>query len=91
MRLRFRHTEDATFVCPRCGREQTIREFKEHGIEPHHAYKDCIGRHVPGVGCDWASYGLLGTLGKGRLVDGIEVFNFAGPPHGVIEVAVDEG
>ena len=40
-----------------------------------------------GLGCDWAAYGLFGTLGKGRSVtteDGnvVEVFDFAPGPGG---------
>lgn len=81
------------FVCPRCGHEQTALDFVRLDAEPKRVYTECIGRALPadqararfedGPGpCDWAAFGLLGTLGKGRLVlaeDGssVEVFDFA--------------
>ncbi|WP_202946813.1 VVA0879 family protein, partial [Rhodanobacter spathiphylli] len=51
--------------------------------------KECVGRYTgkgsprkgDSSGCDWAAYGLFGTLGKGRIVlnEGkeSEVFDFA--------------
>jgi hypothetical protein len=59
--------------------------------DPFDAPQGCIGRtngkgsnngKDQGFGCNWAAYGLLGTLGKGRTVifsDGheSEVFDFA--------------
>ncbi|WP_245809822.1 VVA0879 family protein [Cohnella massiliensis] len=75
------------FKCSRCGNIQTPMDFVEKaGMKPDDAasasYQQCIGRHVQGIGCDWAAYGLLGTLGNGRIVitdDGreVEVFDFA--------------
>lgn len=72
---------DVAFECPHCGRQQTMAEFAASGIEPQRAYVECIGRHVETMGCDWAAYGLLRTLGKGRVLtleDGstVEVFDF---------------
>ena len=77
------------FVCPRCGKELSIEsarvEFAEHlpmlrekrfSIE-----QECIGRYVPGVGCNWAAYGLF--RGPLIVVDGEQntaSFDFAGKP-----------
>lgn len=75
--------EDWKFVCPACGRINTSREFKEAGATPDDMYLTCIGRHngkgvkgialkkgapIPDHGCDWAAFGLLGTLSKGNMV-----------------------
>ena len=75
-------TLDMAFVCPKCGHVQTVKDFVDRGLEPDRAAKECIGRHVDGAGCDWAAYGLFGTLGAGRFVmlpDGheVQVFDFA--------------
>ncbi|KIL37972.1 hypothetical protein SD70_29685 [Gordoniibacillus kamchatkensis] len=80
-------TADWRFICPRCGNEQTPRDFVEKaGMKAEDAantsYQGCIGREVKGIGCDWAAYGLFGTLGKGRIVIApngkeVEVFDFA--------------
>jgi hypothetical protein len=86
--------ENWRFVCPACGRESTGREFKEAGADAEVMYKTCIGRHngkggkplksktTPDV-CDWAAFGLLGTLCKGNIVildsgKEVEVFAFGG-------------
>lgn len=74
------------FVCPKCGNVQTPQDFVEAGVEVKEAanmsYQGCIGRKVQGKGCNWAAFGLLGTLGKGRVVvtpDSceVEIFDFA--------------
>ena len=81
LRGRFPKLDEASFACPRCGRTQTIGEFKAHGLDPQRVYTDCIGRYIDDVDCDWAAYGLLGTLGKGRLILAgereLEIFDFA--------------
>lgn len=83
------------FVCPACGKEYSVAEFVAEGGTASESYQSCIGRvngnieTSPGKGtqngCNWAAYGLLGTMGKGRQVvapDGnvIDVFDFA-PEH----------
>lgn len=96
------------FVCPACGRISTGQEFKDLGCDPNEMYQCCIGRHngnmrpskkaEDGNGCDWCAFGLLRTLGKGRIViapDGkeIEVFDFAPvpvPQEITIEIEVPE-
>jgi hypothetical protein len=82
------------FVCPACGRVNTGREFKDFGADPNEMYQSCIGRvngkmnppteevKAAGEGCNWAAFGLFGTLDKGRIViaddgDEVEVFDFA--------------
>lgn len=69
--------ERAAFLCPRCGHVATLGDFRALGAEPGRAAQECIGR-VQGstVGCDWAAFGLLGTLAGGVLVvteEGVEV------------------
>lgn len=91
------NTEAWRFVCPACGRINTGREFRELDAEPNDMYQTCIGRHngkgaegakhkpgtpPPEFGCNWAAFGLLGTLGKGDVVvtdEGkeVEVFSLA--------------
>ena len=82
--------EDWKFVCPACGRVNTGQEFKDLGATPDDSYTTCIGRHNgkgvtpnksdPKYGCDWAAFGLFGTMGKGDIVvtdDGKETHIFA--------------
>lgn len=81
------------FVCPRCGNTQSPQDFVDAGVDKEEAasdsYQGCIGRKVKDKGCDWAAYGLFGTMGKGRIViapdDGreVEVFDFAEVETGV--------
>lgn len=82
---------DAKFRCPFCENEASARDWKDAGGDPQRAPQECIGRHVGAKGglhgereqpCDWAAFGLLGTLNEGtklRLPDGREiwVFDFA--------------
>lgn len=91
MTKRFDTKDTAAFICPACGRVSTIRDHINAGGEPGDAPQQCIGRvngkgdrngKDQGFGCNWAAYGLLGTLGKGRIVvfpdgDETEVFDFA--------------
>ncbi|WP_018306304.1 VVA0879 family protein [Desulfitobacterium hafniense] len=64
------------FVCPACGHVATGQNFKDAGAGPQDMYQTCIGRHTgkgtPTAesknGCNWAAFGLLGTLGKGDVV-----------------------
>lgn len=82
------------FRCPACGHVATVADFETLGKDANDAYQQCIGRvngnmhpaskatEDDGQGCDWCAYGLLGTMGNGRVVitdDGkrVEVFDFA--------------
>lgn len=81
------------FKCPACGHVSSVKDFKKLGDDGNAAYQECIGRHNgkgsdglngkdEGQGCNWAAYGLLGNLGKGRVVitpenKEIEIFDFA--------------
>ena len=62
------------FRCPVCGNIQTMQDFEQVGAEPHSAYQECIGRHLPSRAsnlagtpakdgkkspCDFAAYGLF--------------------------------
>lgn len=83
--------EDWKFKCPACGHVASGKEFKALGAKPNDMFQNCIGRingegsgsaKDYGKGCNWAAYGLFGTLGNGRIVvkpDGekIEVFDYA--------------
>jgi len=77
------------FVCPACGHEMSgerVRtDFTEHmeklRASDYRIESECIGRHLPGVGCNWCAYGLF--RGPVLVVDGgkeIAVFDFAGKP-----------
>lgn len=74
------------FVCPRCGNVQGTADFIALGADPSRVSQECVGRITgPRSGCNWASFGLLGTLGKGAVVvmpngDEQEVFAFAEVP-----------
>lgn len=71
------------FRCPTCKNELSIAKVREiyaaelpklrergYAIE-----QECIGRHIAGVGCNWAAYGLF----RGPwIVDGVPVFEFGG-------------
>lgn len=84
------------FVCPACGHISSVQEFIDLGANANSSYTNCIGRINGkgedglkgidnGYGCNWAAYGLFGTLGKGLIVNingkddvkSIEVFQFA--------------
>lgn len=80
------------FKCPICGKVATIGDFLALGKDANLAAQECIGRANGTMkpfdgsdnsrGCDWAAYGLFGTIGRGRLIafsDGhtCEVFEFA--------------
>jgi hypothetical protein len=74
-RLFGKNFEDYKFVCPRCKRINTGREFKDAGAEPNAMYCECIGRYDKTKGCDWAAYGLFDICTVH--VDGHPVFEFA--------------
>lgn len=81
------------FKCPACGKVTSVKEFVEAGLSEEKAcnaaYQECIGRYTGAGGpkegqqpCNWAAYGLFGTLWKGVMItagDGkeIEAFDFA--------------
>jgi hypothetical protein len=77
------------FVCPACGKELSIEsvraELAEHLPvlrEKRFALEqECVGRYVPGVGCNWVAYGLFS--GPLFVTDGEKktpAFDFAGKP-----------
>lgn len=57
------------FRCPKCGHVASSDNFGRLGRDRGLAAEECIGRYVDREGCDWAAYGLLGTLGDGVLVE----------------------
>ena len=76
------------FKCPACGKVSTVQEFKDAGATPNDAYQTCIGRHTgkgsptknSKEGCNWAAFGLFGTLSEGDTVvteDGEEITAFS--------------
>lgn len=77
------------FVCPACGKELSIEsvrvEFAQHLPtlrEKNFAIEqECVGRYVPGAGCNWVAYGLFSGPLKVRQGDGVTpCFDFAGKP-----------
>lgn len=50
------------FICPTCKTILKPEMYKGHADSPETAYTDCIGRFIPDQGCDWAAYGLFGTI-----------------------------
>lgn len=52
---------DWKFKCPACGNVQTMRQFKEAGVDPNLAYLNCASRHNLGgkKECKWTIGGLL--------------------------------
>lgn len=74
--------DSAKFVCPRCGNVASGADFKKLNVEDraNKMYSNCLGRFSDGIDCDWAAYGLFGTMGKGIIVDAgdkeVEVFDF---------------
>lgn len=84
---------DWKFKCPACSHVASIQDFKDAGSDDpaNDAYQKCIGRVNGkgtknqtdlGHGCNWAAYGLFGTVGKGRTIisdsgSEVEVFDFA--------------
>lgn len=82
------------FKCPACGKVSTMQEFKDAGAEPNDSYQTCIGRFTgkgsptkdSKEGCNWAAFGLLGTLSGGDVIiteEGKEVpvFSMADKPE----------
>lgn len=57
---------DWRFRCPACGHVQTIRQFKEAGLNPELAYLHCASRHHLGgkANCKWTIGGLLRVGGR---------------------------
>jgi hypothetical protein len=77
--------EKWSFACPTCKRVSSIASVRAEFADQlpllrareYSVYQECIGRHLPGVGCDWAAYGLF----RGpSFVDDTPVFDFAEPP-----------
>lgn len=77
------------FVCPSCGNEMSMERARTEFAQHMPAFKagnyrieqECVGRHVPGVGCDWAAYGLFrGPLLVRDDVGAIPAFDYAGKP-----------
>lgn len=81
------------FLCPLCGNVATALQFRDAGALPDRVAQECIGRVIGAKGsfesprpvaqpCDWAAFGLFGTLNSGAFVDmpggkRINVFSFA--------------
>ncbi len=85
--------ERVAFVCPACAHVATGADFVALGQSPERAATNCIGRYLEGPsglgegdksqGCDWAAYGLLGTLSSGVQVsfpDGSSIWVFSWAP-----------
>jgi hypothetical protein len=91
MKSRFPSSDAAAFICPACGHVATVKDHKDAGGDENDAPQACIGRtngkgtknqKDEGYGCNWAAFGLLKTIGKGRIIvmpEGkeVHVFDFA--------------
>jgi len=78
------NARDWKFRCPACGHIQTAQDFRDNDIDPNgKVYYSCIGRWVPGNGCDWTLGGLL-TIHTLEVIgeddSKIPVFEFADDP-----------
>lgn len=63
--------EDMThwrFRCPRCGIVMSVARVRNEPerfdrealrMRGYALEQECIGRYLPGIGCDWAAYGLF--------------------------------
>lgn len=76
---KFGDLKNWAFKCPACGHVATVQDFLDAGGDINDSYQNCIGRingkgengmkgKDKGYGCNWAAYGLFGTLGKGRVI-----------------------
>jgi len=76
--------EQWKFKCPSCGQSQTLSEFRAANVPTPEGkfYFSCIGRWVPGRGCDWTLGGLL-QIHLTEVIDQdgdiLRVFEFAEP------------
>lgn len=85
------------FVCPRCGHVMSVAKARvEYAADlPRlRAAKlaveaECIGRAVPGKGCDWAAFGLFSgpLFVKRESGEETPIFDFAGKPFTAREEA----
>lgn len=78
------------FKCPKCGHVASGQDFKDAGVvDADLIAKNCIGRHVNGVGCDWAAYGLFDicTVHVGTM----PVFEFAPIEDSAVTGAAQDG
>ena len=99
MKEKFASSDEVAFICPACGHIATVKDHIDAGGTSSDAPQQCIGRTTGngtknqkdlGNGCNWAAFGLFGTLGKGRKVvfpDGgsCEVFEFASHKEEVLK------
>lgn len=77
----------AKYVCPKCKNVASYEDFKIFEDNPKVKVDfgtpafNCLGRYSEKVECDWAAYGLFGTLGDGINIltddSSFEVFDFA--------------
>lgn len=63
------------FKCPHCGNVQTAQDFIDHGHadQKDNVYFNCIGRYVPGKGCNWTLGGLF-KINKVSVLKDAQVF-----------------
>jgi hypothetical protein len=78
---RYRNLKKVTFECPNCGHLQSIEDFVTLGLDATRAYKDCLGRYVDNLGCEFSVDDGNCASEKVRIITvkgGVEikVFNF---------------
>jgi hypothetical protein len=49
------------FLCPSCGCRTAVGDFHDHAPDGGIPGQECIGRHMDGIGCNYAAYGVIVT------------------------------
>lgn len=78
---KYRNLKKVTFECPNCGHLQSIEDPVTLGLDATRAYKDCLGRYVDNLGCQFSVDDGVYLPVKVRIIvdrEGgeIKVFNF---------------
>lgn len=78
---RFGDIRKATFECPSCGNIQSIQDFINLNLDPTRAYKDCIGRYVDQLGCNFSVDSVVALSDEAQQIvtnkgNKIRVFHF---------------
>ncbi|HWO76250.1 MAG TPA: VVA0879 family protein [Bacillus sp. (in: firmicutes)] len=78
---RYRNLKKVTFECPNCGHLQSIEDFVTLGLDATRAYRDCLGRYVDNLDCQFSVDDGDCSFDNVRIIvlkDGSEckVFNF---------------
>jgi hypothetical protein len=79
-RLFGKERQEWKFRCPVCNYVQSLNDFLKNGVDKQKAHQmiafSCLGRVVPGKGCDWTLGGFLQA--HKAMMDDSPVFEFDG-------------